>query len=489
VSERLEARAEILKLSRLLAAPPAELAFLEGLPPAALRKYREAATERLFDADASMFRRVGSAARLLPSALIATVAQRAFGPLLCARAAGYVETTKALDVLGRLPPEFVADATVEVDPRRVAELIAGATPEVVVPVANILGERREYVTMGRFLAYVPDHTIASAIGALSDEALLRTAFVLEHKERLDQAVGLLPADRLPGVIVCASELGLWSEALDLLDHLSDERRAPIGDVFAQQAPDVIGELVAAVSAAGMWDSLLPVVRVMSEQSLGRLVAVPAFHDPAVLAEIIEAAADSEAGLWRDLAPLVRALPAEVHDHAAAIASRLDEQRLARIVRGAAEASEAIAPLVSLIAAMDDGGRRKIGEVVAAADPEVLSAIIAAVARDRLLSELAPLLAVLSSPTVAALAEAAADLADEHVISMLEDAVATPEALTAFIAIAEEMPETDQQRVAAVIEAAPDTLVRDVLDRVDGSLLDRLPPIIRAAVPAATAPGG
>jgi hypothetical protein len=120
---------------------------------------------------------------------------------------------------------------------------------------------------------------------------------------------------------------------------------------------------------------------------------------------------------------------------------------------------------------------------------VLSAIIAAVARDRMLGELAPLLAVLPSPTVAALAEAAADLADEHVVSLFEDAVATPEALTAFIAIAEEMPEAEQRRVAAVIKNAPDTLVRDVVGRLDDALLDRLPPIIRAAVPAATTPGG
>ena len=101
--------------------------------------------------------------------------------------------------------------------------------------------------MGRFLAFVPDRTIVGAMGELSDEAMLRTAFVLEHKDRLDHAVGLLPPDRLPGVLGRAAELGLWPEALDLIDHLSDERRGPIADVVAEQSVEVITGLVEAVA--------------------------------------------------------------------------------------------------------------------------------------------------------------------------------------------------------------------------------------------------
>jgi hypothetical protein len=114
---------------------------------------------------------------------------------LCAHVAGTVDTGKAIDVIRRLPPEFVADATIEIDPRRVVDLIAAAPEDSVVAVARILGQRGEYVTVGRFLVLLPDHAMVSAIGALSDEAVLHTGFVLEHKERLDHAVALLPADR------------------------------------------------------------------------------------------------------------------------------------------------------------------------------------------------------------------------------------------------------------------------------------------------------
>jgi hypothetical protein len=84
MSEPLENRAEILKLARLLAVEPVELEFLAVLPARAVREFREQATERLLDADAAMFRRVGAAARMIPSELLASIAQRAFGPL-CAR--------------------------------------------------------------------------------------------------------------------------------------------------------------------------------------------------------------------------------------------------------------------------------------------------------------------------------------------------------------------------------------------------------------------
>ncbi len=412
MSDRLENQAEILKLGRLLAVDPEELEFLSAVPASAIRGYRELVTERLFDADADMFRRIGAAAKLLPSGLIAQVAQRAFGPLLCARAVGAIDPGKALDVLKRLPPEFVADATVEVDPRRVAPLIANVPEDIVVPVARLLGQRGEYVAMGRFLAYVPDHLIATAIGALSDEALLRTAFVLEHMDRLDHAVSLLPSARIPGVIGEASALGLWSEALNLLDHLTDARRAPIADVVAGQSPEVVTELVAAVSENGIWDSLLPVVRVMSDASRERLALMPAFHESATLRAIIAAAADSEDGLWRDLAPLINALPPEIVAVAAEIAGELDDEQLERIVREAAPTPEVATPLVALVAPMPAAARERIAALVvqiAASEPLIVQTFVEAAARDDLWSEFVSLLEVVPPDATELLAEVIAQL--------------------------------------------------------------------------------
>jgi len=211
--------------------------------------------------------------------------------------------------------------------------------------------------------------------AHSDEAMLRTAFVLEHKDRLDHALGLLPPERLPGIIANASQLGLWPEALDLLDHLSDVHRGPVADVVAAQTPEVIEGLVAAVSSAGIWENLLPVVGVMSEASRLRLAANPAFHPTQVLSEILEAAADS--GLWVDLVPLLRALPSGVAARVPSLVAELDRATLAAIVTEAVGAADVLEPFADILAGMDESAQASVVALIDSDDGLLGHALVGA----------------------------------------------------------------------------------------------------------------
>jgi hypothetical protein len=360
----LEARAEVLKLERLLEVDAGEFAFLAELPSEDLRALREQATERLFGASA--LGNVAGAARLLPAGVIATIAQRTFGPLLCARAAGGVDPRTAIEVARRLPPEFLADVSIHLDPRRVAKIIAGVPVDLVPGVARILGERREYVTMGRFLAFVSDAAIGAAMGVLDDEALVRTAFVLEHKDRLDHAIGLLPPERLPGVLRFAAAHDLWPEALDLLDQLSDARRGPIADVVAAEAQDILDSLVAAVHQSGLWDVMLPLVQTMQPISRERLAHVSTFHEPAVLRGIVVAAA-SAPGLWADLVPLLGVLPADVQGYLPQIIADLDLALIDRVVAEAAKSPETLVPLIDIASRIQGPGRTAVIDLIDGAD--------------------------------------------------------------------------------------------------------------------------
>lgn len=288
MSERLEARAGVVKLARLLDTDAAALDFLADVPSAELRAFRERATNRLFDASAKAFGRVGAAARLVPANVIATIAQRAFGPLLCARAAGAIDTGKAVDVAGRLPAPFLADVAVELDPRRVADIIGAVPPALVVTVAEQLGERGEHVTMGRFIAYVTDGSIAAAMGVLDDEAMLRTAFVLEDKDRLDNAVGLLPDGRVAGIVRSASDHDLWPEVLDLLEHLGD---VAIGRIAAELDPDLLSEIVIEVTREP--DTIGTLLRIVNAMEPGPRATVVTLIDEADkdLADALVAAVD------------------------------------------------------------------------------------------------------------------------------------------------------------------------------------------------------
>jgi hypothetical protein len=453
MSERLEARSEVLKLARVLSVEQRELEFLAELPSAELREFREQVTNRLFDSSSGLLSRVGAAAKLVPSGLVATIAQRAFGPLLCARAASAVDPAKAIDIVARLPPAFLTDAAIEVDPRRVAEIIAGVPQNVVVPVAAELGARGEHVTMGRFLAFVPDHAIVAAMEVLDDEALLRTAFVLEHKERLDHAIGLLAPERLPGILRRATELGLWPEALDLLDQLSDVRRAPIADIVAEQDQQVIAGIIDAVAEAGIWDSLLPVVGLMSDAARHRLAAVPAFHEPAVMSDILKAAAAND--LWAELLPLVDALPEAARGPVVDVVAEQDDAVIEAIVDAVA-AGELWDSLLPIARTMSEGARRRLAATPAFHRPDVMRAVVRAAAAGGLWLDLVPLIDSLPDDGRATLV-AAIDSADRQVGEDLVAGLTNPGEAAAWL---KQMPAEIQEAVA---RAATRFGMQDLLD--------------------------
>lgn len=484
MSRKLETAAEVLKLERLLGLDAGELDFLEDVDPGELRTLRESATDTLFDTGAATLTRLAAAAKLLPSALVATIAERSFGALLCARAAASVDPAKAIDVAKRLSPEFLADATVELDPRRVAAIIAGVPTALVEPVARELGRREEHVTMGRFLAFVSDHAIVAAMGALSDEAMLRTAFVLEHKDKLDHAVGLLPPERLPGVLRCASVNDLWPEALDLLDHLSQETRGPIADVVSSLDEDLVARLVAAVSAAGIWESLLPVVGTMSDQGRLMIASRPAFHEQRILAEIVTAAS-AGGGFWSDLLPLIEALPDEVRGRAADLIATQDESVVAGLI-AAVRDLDLWATLLPVVRTMSEDSRTSLAAMACFHDQAVITDIVVASADGGLWVDLVPLLRVLPAGVVAMLPPVVTALDHDTLDRMLAQAVENVDTLVPLLDIVEDMDEPGRVRIIEVVDSADrslgELLVQALTDPAHVKLLlDHVPSDVLAAV--------
>jgi hypothetical protein len=221
----MSAQAEIIKLAHLLGAAPEDLAYLAKGEADDLRTLRELATDRLYDADRERLERTAAASRLLPNALVATIGHKVFGALLCARLAGLLETDKAVDVAKRLPPAFLADIAVEMDPRRASEVISRLPTELVVDAATVLAERGETVTMGRFVGHLNPPTLAACVAILPAETILRSAFVLEERDRLDEIVGLMPEDRLRELVEAAVANGIEDEARDLLSALGKRQAA------------------------------------------------------------------------------------------------------------------------------------------------------------------------------------------------------------------------------------------------------------------------
>lgn len=223
----LAVRAEVMKLARLLGTAEDELHYLEQLLASDLRHLREQVTERLFDSHGHSLTRLASASRLLPTGVIAVIAEGAFGPALAARIAGLLEPGRAAEVAAKLPTPFLVETAVHLDPRRTAELLARIPPQRIAEVARELVAAHEHVTLGRFVGHLPDEAVRLALREMDDLAVLRVAFVLEDEASIDRVIALMDGERLDGLVDAAVGTELWPEALELLAHVREPLRSRV----------------------------------------------------------------------------------------------------------------------------------------------------------------------------------------------------------------------------------------------------------------------
>jgi len=306
MSATLEGRAEVMKLARLLDTAPERLAYLERLTPGGVRALRERATVALYEGDCR-FGRIALASRIPPAALTAWIAQHLFGALLCARVAGLLDTRRAVDLAGRMPPAFLADLAVQLDPRRARDIIFALPPRLIGRVAAELGRREEYIAMGRFVGHMTDAALLAAFEVLDDASLLRVSYFVEEKDQLDHVVGLLSTERVRGAIRAATDADLWPQAIDLLTRVPAQRAGSLADLAAGEDDDVLAGMVRTAQRDRLWDVVLPVLQNMTEDGRRRFAGLPALHEPDVLVAIVDCALAND--LRSDLLPLVALLPA------------------------------------------------------------------------------------------------------------------------------------------------------------------------------------
>ena len=289
---------EILKLARLVDAEAEQLSYLQYVAPQDIRDLREQVTVVMFDADRQMLQRVASATKLIPGKLAAVIGERAFGPLLCARVTGLLEPSRAVEIAGRLPTEFLAEVAVLLDPRRASRVIAEIPAKQIGEITSTLAEREEFIAMGGFVGHLPEASLRSAVDAVDDETLLLTAYVLETKSNLGALLGLLSEQRLESIISTAHELDLWVEALDVLSYVSEDQRGQLGDIAAAAEDEVLDGMVSAAEREGLWADVLPVTRAMSPDSRTRFAKLESVQTRPILEQIIGAA--HEHRLWSPL---------------------------------------------------------------------------------------------------------------------------------------------------------------------------------------------
>lgn len=360
----LAVRAEMNKLRHLLELEDSALPFLESVPEAQLRRLRDAVHERLFAQDRPVFRRLARIASWLPWWLAVPLCH-AIGPMLAARVVSEMPARRAFASAIRIAPAFLAEVCVHLDPRRARELIRYIPPARIALVALELLRREDYMTMGRFVDFLSDDAIRAVLDTIPGEAaLLKIAFFMDSRNRLDHVVRLMPPERRARVLLLALDdaSDLLDEILLLITHVNYALKRELGDLAAAQDEAVLERIVRTAEEQKLWSDLLPVVASLSADNQRKVVNLPILRRSPAMQENILHAADAH-DLWRITLPLMLFLDEPSRAVWAMVAARLPRAALERATQ-ATLVGELWQPMMDLVRRMPREKQEEFAEILA-----------------------------------------------------------------------------------------------------------------------------
>jgi hypothetical protein len=375
---RLGTQSEIDKLATTLELEPERLAFLSSVSPEELRSLRISIYERLVDLDRVLFERLAVLAARLPPRVGAQLSERVFGPLISARVAAEMAPSPALAIARRVSPAFFADVCAHLDPRRTREMIVGLPIELIVEIARELVRRGEFATMSRFVDFVSDEQTRAVVDAIEDEAaILRVAYYMGSKNRMDHLFQTLPIERVERMIVRVQEERdeLLTAFLSVLIHVSYALRRRLADLLAGQDESVLTGYIRATTDQDLWLDVLPVVAGMSSSAKRKVVNLPILREREVQRRLLQAA--EERSLWGLVLPLVALMDEGARPAVAEAMAGLGGAAMAHACE-AALMGEQWRVLFDLVARMEPGRQSELWEFatrsIGPVDPELLERV-------------------------------------------------------------------------------------------------------------------
>ncbi len=460
--------AECVKLARLLHCNPAQLTFLETLDAAALRRLNQSCRRYLLEEHRVLFQRISVASKLLPNALIAFMAERALGPLLCARVAGEMSTQRAIEIARHLSHDFLASTAVHLETTRTSELTLALPLPHVLAVSHELVKRREFILMGNLVSTLPTFLIETILRNIHDgEALLRIAFFVENSGRLDDILDVLPTGHLRSVINAAADenTDLWPEALALMSVVAPHWQARLVNMAVDEDEDTLSSMVRGVVKHDLWHAILPLLRLMTEANRRRVINLPAVQDDAVLGKLLDAATRYD--LWQYTLPLVPLMSTEMRQRAA----RLTDDSLSPVTLGhlihVCHMHRLWPAALLLVADMSDERRAQVSALIAESNDELVSSFIDSVREQQLWQ--------LALPMIAAMSETAR----QHLVSLpafqnealLHDVVAATRQYglwSLLLSLTGLMPEKERRSIARIAETFDAAAIRELSDSISST---------------------
>ncbi|WP_436795436.1 hypothetical protein [Actinospongicola halichondriae] len=314
----LAALAELGHLRRELDLGDDDLTFLADFTPDEVRRLRMAVAESLAARHRKTFRSMAAVSKLLPKPILATIGEKAVGPLICSKIAAEIEPGHARKIVGSFSVPFLADLCRTLDTVSAQPVLLAMTKRVAVPVGRELYERGDLDTLARFIDVVDIGLIPPMLEIIDDDALIRIAIVAQSRDRLSEIFELLDDGRLLAVVEAAVRGGVLDQAVVMVSELSGPQVTRTIEVVVGSGDLLITDVVAAVAELDAWDRLLPILAGLDPADVATVASSPVLTRPDVFESIVDHVTAADA--LDDLVALIGALDdGQQEDLAAALA--------------------------------------------------------------------------------------------------------------------------------------------------------------------------
>lgn len=207
---------ELDALAGLLDIDESELAFLADRTVAELRDLRELTTAAVIGRHDKRLRTLAGAARLVPAAITAKIAERALGPTFAARVAGALDPQEAVKLAEHLSADFLAELAVWIDPERVPAIVQAMPADLAGEVGRRMRAAGEYLALGRLVAAVPTEVSVDVSTGASGQEILSVVVCIDDGPSAAAYVQALPADLRGQLVAAADATGQAAEIAPLL---------------------------------------------------------------------------------------------------------------------------------------------------------------------------------------------------------------------------------------------------------------------------------
>lgn len=388
-------QAELTKLAGLLRCTPSSLDFLKTQDIATLQKLRESTSRLILDEHRKLFGRIASASKLLPNALIALIAERSMGPLLCARVAGEMPVDRAIDIAKHLKPPFMAKAALHLETQRACELTAALPLSSVIAITQELISQHEFILLGDMVDHLPVDLVSKIIPSIQNgEALLRSAFFVQNTARLTTMLETLPEATLRTLIRAAADehLDLWPHALALMSVVPVPWQEKLVGIALSEEESTLASMVKGVVKHNLWSIALPLLDLMPTDGKQRLVNLPTLSEPDVQRQVLAAA--YREGFWHYLLPLIPLMNPALRQQVGQLTDELNEDAIRTLADLAHQNNQWFHALL-LVDYMSVERRATIAEIMADSSDDALNGLLATVHENHQWHIALPLVAYMS----------------------------------------------------------------------------------------------